>query len=238
MQDFFRTRSCLFAAISSSRKIRGSLRNCCSNQRSGIRQRNSQRKKQELGEKSSLESVDLLSQFLSFGHSYENFVTDIVISFILAGRDTTSAGLTWFFWLISRHPDVENEILKEINEKSKDASFKEVKDMVYTYASLSESMRLYPPVPIDSKKVIDDDVLPDGTVIKKGTSVAYHPYAMGRSEKLWGRDWAEFRLERWLEKRDKGARKWSFVGKGPIHLSGVPSWSEDMPREKKWRSCR
>ncbi|KAI7992637.1 Cytochrome P450 94A1 [Camellia lanceoleosa] len=69
-------------------------------------------KKQELGEKSSLESVDLLSRFLSSGHSVENFVSDIIISFILAGRDTTSAALTWFFWLISRHPDVENEILK------------------------------------------------------------------------------------------------------------------------------
>ncbi|KAL7198661.1 hypothetical protein ACSBR2_021045 [Camellia fascicularis] len=172
-------------------------------------------KKQELGEKSSLESVDLLSRFLSSGHSDVNFVTDIVISFILAGRDTTSAALTWFFWLISRHPDVENEILKEINEKSEDASFEEVKDMVYTHASLSESMRLYPPVPIDSKEAIDDDVLPDGTVIKKGTRVAYHPYAMGRSEKLWGRDWAEFRPERWLEKRDEAAGKWSFVARDP-----------------------
>ncbi|KAI7991882.1 Cytochrome P450 94A2 [Camellia lanceoleosa] len=123
-------------------------------------------RKQELGEKSSLESVDLLSRFLSSGHSDENFVTDIVISFILAGRDTTSAALTWFFWLISRHPDVENEIPKEIDEESEAASFEEVKNMVYTHASLSESMRLYPLVPVDRKEAVDD-VLPDGTVIKK-----------------------------------------------------------------------
>uniref|UniRef100_A0A803PGR6 Cytochrome P450 n=1 Tax=Cannabis sativa TaxID=3483 RepID=A0A803PGR6_CANSA len=51
-------------------------------------------KNKELAEKSSLESVDLLSRFLSTGHSNEKFVTDIVISFILAGRDTTSAALT------------------------------------------------------------------------------------------------------------------------------------------------
>ncbi|KAI7991680.1 Cytochrome P450 94A1 [Camellia lanceoleosa] len=131
-------------------------------------------KKQELGEKSSLESVDLLSRFLSSGHSDENFVTDIVISFISAGRDTTSAALTWFFWLISRHPDVENEIPKEINEESEAASFEEAKNMVYTCASLSESMILYPPVPVDGKKAVDDDVLPDGTVIEKGTRVSLH----------------------------------------------------------------
>ena len=59
-------------------------------------------KKQRLGEKESLDSVDLLSRFLSSGHSDENFVTDIVISFILAGRDTTSAALTWFFGFYGR----------------------------------------------------------------------------------------------------------------------------------------
>jgi fatty acid omega-hydroxylase len=59
-------------------------------------------KKQELSNKSSLETVDLLSRFLSSGHSDEDFVTDIVISFILAGRDTTSAALTWYFWLLSQ----------------------------------------------------------------------------------------------------------------------------------------
>ncbi|KAM2079698.1 hypothetical protein ACFX1R_027177 [Malus domestica] len=42
--------------------------------------------------------------------------TDIVISFTLAGRDTTSAALTWFFWLLSQNPCVENEILRQINE--------------------------------------------------------------------------------------------------------------------------
>ena len=54
-------------------------------------------KKQELGEKANLDFVDnLLSRFLSSEHSNENFVTDIMISFILAGRDTTSAALTWY----------------------------------------------------------------------------------------------------------------------------------------------
>ncbi|XP_021280624.1 cytochrome P450 94A2-like [Herrania umbratica] len=170
-------------------------------------------KKQELADKSSLESVDLLSRFLQSGHSDENFVTDIVISFILAGRDTTSAALTWFFWLVHKHPEVENEILKEIKDKSDMPVFEEVKDMVYTHASLCECMRLYPPVPADSKLAMDDDILPDGTVVKKGTLMTYHPYAMGRMEKIWGSDWADFKPERWLERDEAG--KWSFVGRDP-----------------------
>ncbi|KAL3592798.1 hypothetical protein D5086_011438 [Populus alba] len=162
-------------------------------------------KKQELSNKSSLETVDLLSRFLSSGHSDEDFVTDIVISFILAGRDTTSAALTWYFWLLSQNPEVEKEILREIKDKSESPVYEEVKDMVYTHASLCESMRLYPPVPVDGKVAMQDDVLPDGTVIKKGMRVSYHPYAMGRLEMLWGPDWEKFKPERWLQGAGDGA---------------------------------
>ncbi|PSS14568.1 Cytochrome P450 94A2 like [Actinidia chinensis var. chinensis] len=173
-------------------------------------------KKNELKTKSSLDSFDLLSRFLSSGHSDEEFVMDIVISFILAGRDTTSAALIWFFWLVSRNEDVEREIVREIGEKSESSVYEEVKDMIYTHAALSESMRLYPPVPMDGKQAAADDVLPDGTFVKKGMRVTYHPYAMGRSEKLWGADWEEFRPLRWLKRNDAEApeaRKWNFVAK-------------------------
>ncbi|KAK7395962.1 hypothetical protein VNO78_16604 [Psophocarpus tetragonolobus] len=168
-------------------------------------------KKKELKEKETLESEDMLSRFLSSGHSDEEFVTDIVISFILAGKDTTSAALTWFFWLVSKNPRVEKEIVKEIMEKSEAPVYDEVKDMVYTHAALCESMRLYPPVPTDTKEAVDDDVLPDGTVVKKGTRVTYHVYAMGRLESIWGEDWGEFKPERWLEKVETG--KWKFLAR-------------------------
>ncbi|XP_055823043.1 cytochrome P450 94A1-like [Solanum dulcamara] len=171
-------------------------------------------KQRELNEKSSLDSADLLSRFLCTGHSDEDFVTDIVISFILAGRDTTSAVLTWFFWLISKNPEVESEILKEIGDFKTEAlvRYDEVKNMMYCHASLCESMRFYPPVPMDSKEAVKDDVLPDGTFVKKGSRVAYHPYAMGRSEEIWGKNWAEFKPERWLNK-DEVTGNWIFVGK-------------------------
>nr|XP_043611204.1 cytochrome P450 94A1-like [Erigeron canadensis] len=172
-------------------------------------------KKQELAHNSpSMQSVDLLSRFISLGHLDEKFVTDIVISFILAGKDSTSAALTWFFWLLYKNPDVENEVVKEVKGKSDSPIYDEVKDMVYTHAALCESMRLYPPVPVDSKMANEDDVLPDGTVVKKGMMVNYHPYAMGRAEKLWGADWREFRPERWMEK-DETTKKLRFVAKDP-----------------------
>ncbi|KAK9057366.1 hypothetical protein SSX86_022201 [Deinandra increscens subsp. villosa] len=167
----------------------------------------------EKKEEKQIRSPDLLSRFEA--SSDENFVTDMVISFIFAGRDTTSAALTWFFWLISKNPAAENEIVREINRFSDEKSgYDELKNMVYTHASICESMRLYPPVPVDGKTATADDVLPDGTAVKKGMTVSYHPYAMGRSEKLWGGDWAEFRPERWLE-TEEGTGKVRFMERDP-----------------------
>ncbi|KAK2999465.1 LOW QUALITY PROTEIN: hypothetical protein RJ639_023894, partial [Escallonia herrerae] len=65
-------------------------------------------KKKELNDKSLLEYVDLLSRSLNFGHCDEDYyVIDIIIRFILVGRDTTSTALTWFFWLMSTNPNVD-----------------------------------------------------------------------------------------------------------------------------------
>ncbi|KAI3863707.1 hypothetical protein MKW98_031299 [Papaver atlanticum] len=169
-------------------------------------------KKHELKEKSSLETTDLLSRFVKDEDLDEDFVIDIVISFILAGQDTTSAALTWFFWLVSCNPEVEKEILKEINQTAEETSYDDVKDMVYLQASLCESMRLYPPVPFDTKEAANDDIFPDGTIIKKGMRVSFSIYAMGRMENLWGLDCNEFKPERWL-KRENVTGKLSFMGK-------------------------
>ncbi|PRQ29515.1 putative cytochrome P450 [Rosa chinensis] len=165
-----------------------------------------------------MEIHDLLFRFLGSGHLDKKFVTDNVISFTLSGRDTTSVALAWFFWLISNHPNVDSEILKEIEEKSKTgARYDEVRDMVYTHAALCKSMRLYPPVPIDSKEVVIDDVLLNGTKVKRGMAVLYHVYAMGRIEQIWGKDWAEFQPEKWLECgvawRGVATEKWRLVAK-------------------------
>ncbi|KAF5958191.1 hypothetical protein HYC85_005416 [Camellia sinensis] len=103
--------------------------------------------------------------------------------FVFSGHLDESFNLVLLACL--QNPDVETEILKEINEKSEAPIYEEMKDMVYTHASLSETMRLYPPIPIDGKQALKNDVLPDGTVVKKGMRVNYHPYAMGRSEELY-----------------------------------------------------
>lgn len=142
------------------------------------------------------------------------FLRDIVISFVLAGRDTSSSGLSWFFWLLSRNPHVEDAIYQELltilqsrgqqqqpnlsPKQPTNLSFEELKQLHYLHAAITESMRLYPPVPMDIKQAAGDDVWPDGTRITQNVKVAYSAYAMGRMPSIWGDDCLEFRPQRWL----------------------------------------
>ncbi|XP_028767390.1 cytochrome P450 94B3-like [Neltuma alba] len=154
----------------------------------------------------SVQDEDLLSRLLLAGYD-EVLVRDLVISFIMAGRDTTSAAMTWLFWLISKHPNVEEMIEKEVKKvfedeegkKMKPFDYEGLKTMNFLKACLCESMRLYPPVAWDSKHAAEDDVLPDGTAVKRGDRVTYFPYGMGRMEELWGKDCREFRPDRWFD---------------------------------------
>lgn len=77
--------------------------------------------------------------------------------------------------------------------------YEELKKMHYLHAALTESLRLYPPVPIDIKVAQAPDSWPDGTKIFSNVGVVYHPYAMGRMERIWGADCLEYKPERWLK---------------------------------------
>ncbi|TKY53070.1 fatty acid omega-hydroxylase [Spatholobus suberectus] len=145
---------------------------------------------------------DLLSRFMGTVHE-DAYLRDIVVSFLLAGRDTVASALTSFFWLLGKHPEVESEIRAEADRvigPHKDlTSFEQLKQLHYLQAATHESMRLFPPIQFDSKFCLEDDVLPDGTKVESGTRVTYHPYAMGRLEEIWGSDCLEFRPQRWLK---------------------------------------
>ncbi|CAA2971335.1 cytochrome P450 94C1-like [Olea europaea subsp. europaea] len=168
------------------------------------------------------EEKDLLSRFMGT-ISDEKYLRDIVISFLLAGRDTVASALTCFFWLMAKHPEVEVAILVEadrvIGQNEELTSYKQLKELHYLRAAVYESMRLYPPIQFDSKFCSEDDVLSDGTSVKKGTRVTYHPYAMGRMEEIWGSDCLEFKPERWL--KDEGVFFQENPFKYPVFQAGV-----------------
>lgn len=193
--------------IGSERRLRKSIATVHSFANEIIRSR----KKENLT--SSVRADDLLSRFIANEDYSEVFLRDIVISFLLAGRETTSSSLVWFFWLLSSRPEVERKILDEIrsvraqNQSSEGGKttfdFDELREMHYLHAAITEAMRLYPPVPVNCLQCMEDDVLPDGTAVTKGWFVACHSYAIGRMEANWGKDCLEYRPERWVDEEGR-----------------------------------
>ncbi|KAI3978578.1 hypothetical protein MKX01_015753 [Papaver californicum] len=141
------------------------------------------------------------------------FLRDSMFSLFVAGKDTIASGLIWFFWLVSETPSVEKKILEELKAllSSKTGQLSEyhewpwvfhpddIHELVYLHAALCESLRLYPPVPINSKTALNEVVLPDGSLIKPGTQVLIPFYSVGRMPWIWGEDCLEFKPERWID---------------------------------------
>ncbi|KAL8247934.1 hypothetical protein R6Q59_009150 [Mikania micrantha] len=161
------------------------------------------------------EKEDILSRFLMESENNpenmnDKYLRDITLSFVIAGKDTSANTLTWFFYMLCKHPLIQKKIAEEVKTATKaddDTSMDDfglkltdaaLEKMHYLHAALSETLRLYPAVPLDGKSAVKDDVLPDGLKIKKGDGVAYIAYPMGRMTYIWGDDAEEFRPERWL----------------------------------------
>ncbi|KAE8021469.1 hypothetical protein FH972_007355 [Carpinus fangiana] len=136
------------------------------------------------------------------------FLRDMAFFLIGAGRDTISSGLTWFLWLVATHPSLEAKILQEMREhllvnNEINWDMKEISKLVYLHAAICESLRLFPPIPFEHLYSIDSDVLPSGHPIGPHTKILYSPYAMGRTESIWGKDFLEFKPERWISEKGK-----------------------------------
>lgn len=159
---------------------------------------------------------DILSRFLMESKKDQTTMTDqylrdIILNFMIAGKDSSANTLSWFFYMLCKNPLVEEKIAQEVkdftssheSEPNIDEFVANLTDatldkMHYLHAALTETLRLYPAVPTDGRTAEADDVLPDGYKVRKGDGVYYLAYAMGRMSSIWGEDAVEFRPERWL----------------------------------------
>ncbi|KAL8147054.1 alkane hydroxylase MAH1-like [Apium graveolens] len=157
----------------------------------------------------------------------EVFLRDTLLNLMIAGRDTTSTALSWFFWLLAENPAVEYKIQEEIESKlqTKEGEIwkhlnhrEDLGNLVYLHGALCEALRLFPPVALEHKAPIQPDILPSGHPIDKDSKIVLSFYSMGRMENIWGKDCLEFKPERWIT--DRGGIKHEPSYKFPAFNAG------------------
>lgn len=177
---------------------------------------------------------DLLSMLLlaqdeeGGGGMTDRQVRDEVMTLFLAGHETTANALTWTWYLLSRHPDVEEKLHAEVDAASRP----------YTQAVMSESMRLYPPAWLMGRRATEPVTIGGATIPKDGVIIVSQ-YVMHRDPRWWP-DPERFDPTRFTDgtERPKFAY-FPFGGGGRVCIGENFAWTEGVLAlatiAKKWK---
>ncbi|KAL8148603.1 hypothetical protein AgCh_005818 [Apium graveolens] len=130
------------------------------------------KKREQMETQQNNDKEDILSRFLIESKKdpekmNDQYLRDIILNFILAGKDTTANTLSWFFYMLCKNPQVEERIVQEIKATIQGNSVDEfvinitdeaLEKMHYLHAALSETLRLYPAVPVVSSPSAGNEV--------------------------------------------------------------------------------
>lgn len=119
----------------------------------------------------------------------------------LAGLETTGTSLAWTLYLLSVNALARRRLEEEVDQVLGDspATFADLPALKYTRMVVQESLRLYPPIWLYPRDVIDDDEV-GGYCLPAGSTVFITPYATHRHPGLWENPEA-FDPERFSEER-------------------------------------
>jgi cytochrome P450 len=141
---------------------------------------------------------------------------------IAAGHETTSTALTWTFYLLSQHPEIETALHAELDAVvgARPAGMDDVPKLVYTRQIIDESIRLYPPVWATGRDALEADSI-DGYAIEKGCAINIPIWSMHRSPRYWD-DPLTFKPERFSAENAASHYKGAYLpfGAGPRQCVG------------------
>lgn len=150
---------------------------------------------------------------------------DVIMNFVIAGRDTTAQALSWSIFRMCIHLETQQRVREEVqtilSDPERSASiecqpltYEELHKMKYLDAFCHEVLRLHPSVPKEAKLAMKADTLPDGSPVAAGDLVVFCPYIMGRSSHIWENP-KMFSPERFLDKPKPSPFKFTAFQAGP-----------------------
>ena len=156
---------------------------------------------------------------------------DEAMTIFLAGHETTANALTWTWYLLSQHPEVESRLHAEIDaalgERLPTAD--DLSSLPYTRLVLAESMRLYPPAWIVGRRALGAFTA-NGYEIPPRSIVLMSQYVTHRDAR-WFPDPETFDPERFTPERQADRPKFAYFpfGGGPRVCIGEQfAWMEGV----------
>ncbi len=111
---------------------------------------------------------------------------DEAMTLFVAGHTTIAAGLAWTWYLLAKHPAVEERLEKELQGVlgGRDPTFEDLATLPLTPRVIEEALRLYPPTWIISRYSLSDDEI-GGYTVRAHSAVLISPYVLHRNPTFW-----------------------------------------------------
>jgi len=152
----------------------------------------------------------------------EHALIDEVMTLVVAGHETTASVLSWTWYLLSQHPDVEASLHSELAGQPLPPapSLAQVETLSCAQQVLNETMRLYPPGWLLSRRTIGPDVL-GGYPIPARSNVLLPLYLLHRHPRYWS-DPERFQPQRFAPEHEATRPRFAFMpfAAGPRHCIG------------------
>ncbi len=156
-------------------------------------------------------------------------VHDEALTLLLAGHETTAVALTWTWYLLSQHPEVEAKLHRELETVlgGRLPVLDDLDQLTYTRLVLTESLRLYPSAWLMSRRNLEAYEVGD-YVLPARRFILLSPYLTQRDPRFYDAP-EQFWPERW-EQRPSGPKFAYFpFGGGPRQCVGEGfAWMEGM----------
>ncbi len=152
----------------------------------------------------------------------ERELIDEIMTLVVAGHETTASGLNWTWYLLAQHPQVEARLHAEIDAAAEmpAPSLAQMEALHYTRQVIDESLRLYPPGWVLSRRTIAADQL-GGYSVPAGTNVLLPLYLLHRHPNFWKNPEA-FAPERFAPEHEAERPRFAYMpfAAGPRHCIG------------------
>ncbi len=142
---------------------------------------------------------------------------DEVLTFLLAGHETTAVSLSWTWYLLSQHPEAELKLREELSagSRGRPPQLEDLPRLPYTDKVVKESMRLYPPA-WSLARTVAKEIEVAGYRLPVGSNVVMSPWILHRDPRFFGQP-EQFNPDRWTADAAQHLPKFAYFpfGGGP-----------------------